>query len=419
MKVRLTAIVAGVLLCCSARADEGADWFGGFVLGSEEAAHLQSTPLNADNFLGIPRRKTTFATLLEGRYRDITWRTRIEARHTDVDGQHTGFSATVQELNRVFQLSPAVTLSTGKRLYALDPAFVNQPLGFLQKRTDLSDPLDTLGQSEGLPMAVLSWTDARASATAIYSKDAWRHADGYNRGVEQAIVRLGYEFDQLSASVLLRRASGERGGAGLALSGAVGDSLSWYGSAYTALGSQRPILPVLLEPASNGDAGPESGPGPLRTDDGRRYTRATVGMTYVFAALPKLQLEYAYDGRGLSDAQFARMQALVERNAQAPLPDYVRKGLQAAVVQLLPSQGARRRYLSVSLGQTAGDWELGGGVYVGQDDRSKVWHGTADYHYSTRLTLMLSALRQTGAGDSERALSPLGGILAVRLRGVF
>ncbi|HEU4843518.1 MAG TPA: hypothetical protein VFT05_04570 [Burkholderiaceae bacterium] len=419
MRAKLPAIMAGALLCCGAHADQGADWVGGFVLASQEAARLQATPLNVDNFLGIPERKTTLATLLEGRYRDITWRARIEARHTGIDGQHTGFGATVQELNRVFQLTPGVTLSAGKRLYALDPGFVNQPLGFLQKRTDLSDPLDTLGQSEGLPLAALSWTGARASATAIYSNDAQRHADGYNRGVEQAIVRIGYEFDQLSASVLLRRASGEARGAGMALSGAVGDSLSWYGSAYTALGSQRPILAAVLEPASSGEAGLESGPGPLRADDSRRYTRATVGMTYVFAALPKLQLEYAYDGRGMSDAQFARMQALIERNARAPLPDYVRKVLQAEVAQLLSSQGARRRYLSVSLAQTAGDWELGGGVYVGQDDRSKVWHGTADYHYTNRITLMLSALRQTGTAGSERALSPLSGTLAVRLRWVF
>lgn len=415
MTLRLPVVMAGALLLCGGvRADEGADWTGGFVLGGQEAVHLQTTPLNAGNFLGIPRRRTTLAALLEGRYRDITWRTRVELRHTDIDGDQTGYAAAVQELNRVFALSPDVTLSVGKRLYALDPAFVNQPLGFLQKRTDLGDPLDTLGQSEGLPMVVLSWTGARASAAAIYSKDARRHADGYNRGVEQAIVRLGYEFDQLSASVLLRRADGESRGAGLALSGAVGDSLSWYGSAYTALGTQRPILPALLALGAGDPV-----PGPWRADDSRRYTRATVGMTWAFAALPKLQLEYAYDGRGLSDGQFAAMQALIERNIGLPLPEPVRQGLQAQVAQMLTSQGARRRYLSVSLAQTAGDWELGGGVYVGQDDRSKVWHGTADYRYSSRVMLMFSALRQSGAATTERGLSPLGGNLAARLRWVF
>lgn len=415
MSVRLPVVMAGVLLCGGAHADEGADWVGGFVLGGQEAVHLQTTPLNIDNFLGIPTRKTTLATLLEGRCHDITWRTRVEVRHTDIDGDHTGFTATVQEVNRVFALSPGVTLSAGKRLYALDPGFVNQPLGFLQKRTDLSDPLDTLGQSEGLPMAVLSWTGARANAAAIYSKDARRHADGYNRGVEQAIVKLGYEFDQLSASVLLRRADGESRGAGMALSGAAGDSLSWYGSAYTALGTQRPILPSLLTPAVDSDAGP----GPWRADDGRRYTRATVGLTWAFDSLPKLQMEYAYDGRGLSDGQYAAMQALIARDGEMPLPDAARKGMQAQVAQMLTSQGARRRYLSVTLGQTVGGWEFGGGVYVGQDDRSKVWHGTADYHYSNRVTLMLSVLRQTGAALSERVESPLGGDVAARLRWMF
>ncbi|WP_332855733.1 hypothetical protein [Duganella sp. S19_KUP01_CR8] len=411
MSVRRSVLMAGLLLCGGAQADE--DWLGGFALASQEATRLQATPLNDDNFLAIPKKKTTLAGLLEGRFHDLTWRARFEVRHSDIDGQRSASSATLQELNRVFQLTPAVTLSLGKRLYALDPSFVNQPLGFLQKRTDLSDPLDELGQSEGLPMAVLGWTGSQASLTAIYSKDAARHADGYNRGVEQSIIKFGYEFERLSASVLLRRASGESSGIGATLSGAVGERLSWYGSAYSARGTQRPIAGAVL---SGGDG---TAPAFQRSDDGRRYQRATVGLTYTLPDLPKLQLEYAYDGRGMSDGQFDRWLALIDRNQTLPLPDSARKGVQAQAAQMLVSQGARQRYVSISLGQTVGYWELGGGIYAGQDDRSAVWHGTADYHYSPRTTLMLSALHQTGDARSERGLSPLGRVVAVRVRHLF
>ncbi|OEZ98536.1 porin [Duganella sp. HH101] len=383
MSVRRSALMAGLLLCGGARADE--DSLGGFVLASQEATRLQATPLNVDNFLAIPERKTTLAGLLEGRFHDVTWRARFETWRSDIDGRHSGSSGTLQELNRVFQLTPVVTLSLGKRLYALDPSFVNQPLGFLQKRTDLSDPLDELGQSEGLPMAVLGWTGSQASLTAIYSKDAARHADGYNRGVEQSIVKLGYEFEQLSVSMLLRRASGEPSGIGATLSGATGEHLSWYGSAYSA----------------------------------RNTRRATAGLTYTLRDLPKLQLEYAYDGRGMSDGEYAGWLALIDRNQSLPLPDIARKGLQAQAAQVLTSQGARQRYVSVTLAQTVGDWELGGGVYAGRDDHSAVWHGTADYRYSPRTTLMLSVLRQTGDTRSERGLSPLGSRLAFRVRRLF
>ena len=383
MSVRRSALMAGLLLCGGAQADE--DSLGGFVLASQEVTRLQATPLNLDNFLAIPEKKTTLAGLLEGRFHDLTWRARFETWRSDIDGRHSGSSGTLQELNRVFQLTPAVTLSLGKRLYALDPSFVNQPLGFLQKRTDLSDPLDELGQSEGLPMAVLGWTGAQASLTAIYSKDAARHADGYNRGVEQSIVKLGYEFEQLSVSMLLRRASGEPSGIGATLSGATGEHLSWYGSAYSA----------------------------------RNTRRATAGLTYTLPDLPKLQLEYAYDGRGMSDGEYAGWLALIDRNQSLPLQDIARKGLQAQAAQVLTSQGARQRYVSVTLAQTVGDWELGGGVYAGRDDHSAVWHGTADYRYSTRTTLMLSVLRQTGDARSERGLSPLGSRLAFRVRRLF
>ncbi len=387
-------------------------------------------------------------TFWEGRFQQLSWRARVETVHSDVAGERQRSAFTLRELNRVFQLNDAVTLSLGKRLYALDPSYVNQPLGFFQKRSDLSDPLDSLGQSEGLPMAVLSWTGASASVAALYSRDARRHADGYNRGVEQSLLKLGYEFPQLSASIILRRASGEANGVGASLSGAVGETLSWYGSAYSARGSQRPIVAGLLDADARahanvsagagaeagagvgaflgaGGAGDEGGQrgqgayGSLRANDGHRYHRATVGLVWTLPDLPKLQLEYAYDGRGLSDAQFGRLSALVKANRESALPPQAIAGLQAQLAQLLVSQGARRRYLSVSLAQTAGDWELGGGVYVGQEDRSRVWHGTADYHFDIRTTLMISALHQAGAADSERALSPLGSSLALRLRRLF
>lgn len=215
--------------------------------------------------------------------------------------------------------------------------------------------------------------------------------------------------------MLLRRASGESNGIGATLSGAVGEQLSWYGSAYSARGTQRPIAGAVL--SGGGDATPAF----LRSDDGRRYQRATVGLTCTLPGLSKLQLEYAFDGRGLSEGEFDRWLALIDRNQSLPLPlpDAARKGLQAQAAQMLVSQGARQRYLSVSLGQTVGDWELGGGVYAGQDDHSAVWHGTADYHYSPRTTLMLSALRQTSAARTERGLSPLGSTFALRVRRLF
>ena len=416
MKIGLQAWCCGLLLASggAALAQASPDWMGGFVLADQERITLRATPLNVDNFTRIAQTNTDLIGLLEGSYQSFTWRTRLATQRTDIPEQRTHSSATLQELNRVFQLGDQTTLSLGKRLYSLDPSYVIQPLGFFQKRTDLSDPVDALAQSEGLPMIVLSWTGAKASLTALYSRDAANNADGFNRGVEQTVLKFGYEFDQISISALIRRASGEASSIGGTVSGALGETLSYYSSYYSAKGTQRPILNSVLGPSS---ATPQLGF--FRSNDGRRYQRLTAGFIYTPQDLPKFQLEYSYDGRGLSDLQYARLLEQVKCNQTTQLPEVVIKARQAMLSQMLIAQGARQRYLSLTLSQSVADWDLTGGVYMTLEDRSKVWHALAEYKISSRLTLMLSAVHQGGRANSERALSPVARILATRLRWLF
>jgi hypothetical protein len=401
----------------STQAHAADDWIGGFVLADQQRIGLNngfnSTPLNNDNFLRIAPNTSTLVGLVEGSYKDTSFRTRVEANTSNLPEQGTRSSITLQELNQVFRINDASTLSLGKRLYSLDPSYVNQPLGFFQKSTDLTDPLDALGKSEGVPMAVLSWNGAKAGITALYSKDIGNQFDGRNKGVEQSLIKLSYEFDQLSTSVLLRRASGESAGIGATFSGNSGDSLSYYGSFYSAKGSQRPILNTLLGQSSI----PELGF--YRSNDGIRYNRATLGLIYTPQDLAKWQIEYSYDGRGLSDAQYAGFLDQMKRNQATQLPDIAIKVQQAMLAQMLTSQGMRRRYLSLSLTQSMGAWEWGAGVYAGLDDHSRTWHGTAEYKYTPRISLLLSAIWQDGANNSERTLSPITNSVAARLRWLY
>lgn len=363
-------LAAAVAAATPGDAAAGDDWAGGFVLGAQERTILQDTPLNRGNFLGIAGSGTRVVALFEGRQQEFTWRVRTEALHADVDG--TRGKAILQELNRVFELGEGASLSLGKRLYALDPSYINQPLGFLQKRTDLSDPLDTLGNSEGIPMAVLSWSGARASAAALHARQAG--------GRVQSILKFGYEFDAISAGMVLRRAHGEHAGVGATLSAAPADALSWYASAYRAFGAAR-------------------------------YTRATAGIVVTPPSLPKLQLEYAYNGQGMADGEYEALR----QQAQSNLPPHVL----AALAIRLPNLGARQHYASLTLSKAAGAWDCGGGVYLGLDDSSRVWHGQADYAFSSRTHLMLSVMRQQGKAGSERNLSPVKETLALRLRHAF
>ncbi|MGW8391659.1 hypothetical protein [Pseudoduganella sp. HUAS MS19] len=362
--------LAAAVAAAPGDASAGEDWTGGFVLGAQERTILQDTPLNRDNFLGIAGSGTRAVALVEGRRHDFTWRVRTEALHADRDG--TRGKAVLQELNRVFELGAGASLSLGKRLYALDPSYINQPLGFLQKRTDLSDPLDTLGNAEGIPMAVLSWSGERASAAVLHARQAG--------GRVQTMLKFGYEFDAISAGMLLRRAHGERAGIGATVSAAPADVLSWYASAYRAGGA-----------------------------DG--YTRATAGIVLTPPTLPKLQLEYAYNGQGMAQEEYETLR----QQAQSNLPPHVL----ATLASRLPSLGARQHYASLTVSKAAGAWDVGVGVYLGLDDSSRVWHGQADYALSARTHLMFSAMRQGGKTGSERALAPVKETLALRLRHAF
>ncbi|KQV46450.1 MULTISPECIES: hypothetical protein [unclassified Duganella] len=369
-RLQCLPLAAAVAAAAPGDASAGEDWVGGFVLGAQERTILQDTPLNRDNFLDIAGKGTRAVVLFEGRQQDITWRVRTEALNTDRDG--TRSKAVLQELNRVFELGEGASLSLGKRLYALDPSYINQPLGFLQKRTDLSDPLDTLGNSEGIPMAVLAWSGARASVAALHARQAG--------GRVQSILKFGYEFDAISAGMVLRRAHSEDAGIGATISAAPADALSWYASAYRAGGASR-------------------------------YTRATAGIVLTPSTLPKLQLEYAYNGQGMADDGYEALR----QQAQSNLPPH----MLAKLASRLPTLGARQHYGSLTVSKAAGAWDVGAGVYLGLDDSSRVWHVQTDYAFSARTHLMFSAMRQEGKNGSERALSPVKETLALRLRHAF
>ena len=373
MRGRLSLAMA-VATIAGAPAAASEDWHGGFLLAAQERTVLQDTPLNPGNFLGIREHATRLAALAEGSQHGFTWRVRAEA----LSG--SGGRLSLQELNRVFQFGEGLSLSLGKRLYALDPSYINQPLGFLQKRTDLSDPLDALGNAEGVPMAVLGWSGARASAAALHARESG--------GRVQSLLKLGYEFDAVGASVLLRRPHGGPAGVGVTVAGTATDAVSWYLSAYRARGV-----------------------------DG--YSSATAGVVYTPEGWPKVQIEYAYDGLGLSETRYAALRQGIDAAMSAGLPQAVLRSAQAKFAARLQGQGARQHYASLTLSRTLGAWEVGGGIYAGLDDSSRVWHGQLDYAMTQRTRLMLSAVWQQGAEGSERELSPVGAVLAARIRWAY
>ncbi|MFL6631727.1 MAG: hypothetical protein ACJ8HJ_05360 [Massilia sp.] len=395
------------------------DWLGGFVMGD----HVDTTPrtdaVNRDNFLGIADRSSSVALLLEGAFQGTTFRVRSQVSDTSGAQPATKKKVVLQELARTFQLDENVTLSVGKRLFSLDQSYVGQPLGFFQKQVDLSDPTDSAGRAEGLPMAVLSWANETTSLTGIYSDDFGVAPDGYNRGIRQWLVRYGYEMPNASLSLVVRRASSESLGFGGTFSATLADYASVYGSFYTARGTARPVLAQSIVDHPRVATNPSTLVGSFRADDDVAYPRAAVGFIVTPRDLPKLQVEYIHDRRGQSDAQFGKTIGLLHYLDSQPGPVGLVGANKAAIASILQTRGARRRYLSVNVDHTIDAFSAGAGVYASLADRSGTAYASAGYLIGSHTSLSLSAVRMYGRHDTEFALSPVASVVSVRLKYTF
>lgn len=408
-----------VLALLPAAAGASDDWLGGFLMGD----HVDTTPrtgyINKDNFLGIAERSSSLALLLEGAYRGTTFRMRTQVSGTPGAPSGPKKKLVLQELARSFQLDDNVTLSIGKRLFSLDQSYVGQPLGFFQKQVDLTDPMDSAGRAEGLPMAVLSWANESASLTGIYSNDFGAAPDGFNRGIRQWLVRYGHELPNASVSVVVRRASGESLGFGGTFSSTLAPYASVYGSFYTAKGTPRPTLAQSAVERPRIVADPSALAGPFRSGDGIAYPRAAAGVIFTPRDLPKLQLEYIYDRRGQSDEQFGKTTGLLRHLDGQPGPGALVNANKAVVASLLQRRGARRHYLSLNADHAIDAFSASVGVYVGLADGSGTAYASSGYLIGKRTSISLSAVKTYGRPETEFALSPVASVYSARLKYSF
>jgi hypothetical protein len=418
------ALLSALFLCSlHANAESKTNFSAhGFALLDTGLTSVRTDRLNRDNFFEISSVTENINVLLEGQVLGVSYRVRTQTEKAFDPVKAVNNSYSIQELNKTFKISDSTSLSFGKRVYSLDQSYIGQPLGFFQKQTDLSDPVDSLGRSEGLPMLALNWIGERAFATAIYSKDIHSSADGYNRGLRQWLLRGGYEFDGAGVALVLRRADGESVGVGGTISLTASESLGLYGSFYTAKGTQRPILLAVADGVPRFVNTSNEAIGFSRSNDGIAYPRFAFGAIYTPRELPKIQIELIYDRRGLSDRQyndFLNLVRLHESGAQLGFPDdYVKSNL-AYDSEILISKGARRKYISLSADHSFGDLAANCGVYAGVADWSALYYCSVNYNINNNINLSVSETSFRGSNDSERHLLPVASSFTVRLKWLF
>jgi hypothetical protein len=403
-------------------AQAGDNWLGGFVLQDGVRSKINRSSVNPGNFLGMSSLQMDSAVLLEGRHSDVDFRLRAQVQANPQSGQTGSTTLVLQELSKTFALSEDLSLALGKRLYSIDQSFIGQPLGFFQKQTDLSDPTDAAGKSEGLPMLVLSWMDEKTTLSGIYSDDFNTVPDGMNRGIRQWVWRAAYEFKNLSTSLVFRRADGESAGWGGSFSATLAEDVSVYGSLYTASGTQRPYLRALFRQRPFFAVNEAQAIGFLRANNDVSYPRFTVGAMYTPRDWPRLQMEFIYDRRGLSGREYADYLNLIRFHATGAqrhvAPQLVNANL-AFDAELLLARGMRRRYLSLNLDHNVDPFSLSCGAYLGLEDRSSIVYFSGGYALRKALGLSLSVSTLQGSADSERGLLPVSGSVSARIKYSF
>lgn len=384
---------------------------GGRFIETLTARRVSSGPVNPDNVLGQPQKSWDSALALSGDLASITFRARANQTFNYHPDSQPDSEFKINELNRIFYLSDDWRLSVGKRLMTFDMSYVNQPLGFLQKRTDLTDMLDSNARAEGLPMVTLTRLWDNDALTLIYSDDFTAQPDGFNRGLRQWLLNYRHEMDNASLSLLARHASDERFGTGMTGSMVLTPALQVYFSGYVARGTARPILGYLT-----GKQGDDSHRlNSWRENDGRLYPRLATGLGYTTTSQYSFIAEYDYDRRGLSSSQWHHYQQQIASDSYMPNAG---RHLQAQDAAQLQTLGTRQHYLYLSASRQFDQLLIGLATYTALEDGTTTLIPSISYDVSAHLKLSLKASIITTPGnqvDAEGQLIPFSRSVSAQL----
>ena len=415
---RLLIAAAFFLFATPAAGSELELW--GYGLDLLSVTEPRGGPLNPNNAARIAAINNEAALGIEGSWERLSFRLRATLLKGWKPADSANGDFAVQELNRVFAIGDDVRLSVGKRLLSWDVGFAAQPLGFFQKRPVLRDITDEFGRSEGVPLVAVTWLGESAWTTLVYSDDFENEADGFNQGLRQWALNVGYDFPNLTVSGVLQQPLDQRLGFGGSVSGVVSDEIALHGSFFTREGTRRPIHQSI---ATGRMLFFEENPyASFRVRDRGRYPRWVIGGRWTPDAFTEFLVEWSHDERGLSSGEWRRFQDLIrihQDGATLGIPQAVIVGNLLFDSQTLIPTGARQDYLFIRVSHQLEDIALAGSGFINLADRSFVPAITLDYHGWRDWSAHLRASAFVGNSASEFGLSPLEWTLSTGLRYAF
>jgi hypothetical protein len=278
----------------------------GLLISNVSHQQASTSGVNPADLFGITGWTAETAVVLEANYQGFAARTRAVA---SVRNGSTRTDLRFQELSWRGQIAGNWVLTLGKTQLQWDTAQSIQPVGFFQRDVDIADVTDSAGRSEGLPLAAITWLGDGLSVSAAFSDDTGSQADGFNRGLRQAAVRVSVDVHDTSYAFIGRWVDGDGVGLGATLSTPLTETLLFNASLYAEQGSRRPIHRLVFSEIPG--LATEDPNQPLRAVTDALYVRAAAGVNLGLPGGLTFAAELTHDSAGLSPAQWRRFLALI------------------------------------------------------------------------------------------------------------
>lgn len=389
-----------------------ADWPTASLVYTHNGNELSNRifPVTREN--GFASRQDTLGLTLEGELQGITWRTRALLTRDNANPRQRELR--LKELNKVFVLGERCTASLGKRILAWDVGFLLQPVGFFQTQPTLTDLRDQAGNSEGLPLAMLSCQIQAGSAIdLVHSRDS-AEIDYGNRGLQQSLLRISGQNGQLSYGVLARQVNRGGHGVGATLSFTPGESIEVHGSVYSHKGGRGKNHLGLNQAAQFYFADPYQ----ESVDDGWR-SKWLLGVTATPRDWPSFTLEWSHNGQGWDKANWQRWRDLVDFHRQAPATDGLRNANLFWDLQSVNSQGMLHDYLYLQIQDKIAGFDVSLGQILGLADHSHAVFLSLDHQINRRHSINFSLRHFVRKSGTEYDYLPYPTSFGIRFASVF
>lgn len=396
---------------------------GGFVFLEATRLNARSTDVNPGNLFGLSANTFEAAVVVEGTTSGFTWRARGESIGSG-DRFPKRTRVRLKELSYQRRIGQRWSISVGKQERSWDAGVAFRPLGFFRTQPNLSDPFDSEGRQEGLPLISVIYVGDAFIAEAVVSDDVFGDIDD-DIEARQWAARVSRQFGKIDASLVVRQAAGQSPGVGGSVSYSAG-AVELHADAYVGPhGRQRAhrALSGSDRVVPNGEISDDLFTSdPFILDRGGRGTvvNGVVGVTWAPSSDLSLRAEYVHRGGGLSGRKWSSYLDLVAGH-RASLDTSSRS---LAITNLSYDIGVlrgsvRKDYLYVQGSVTLGKLSLSASTIAGLADGSATLIASATHRFGQRAAAVFSAVGFIGSRMSEYGLLPFGTIVSLSLRRSF